>query len=77
MISPPHGAKVVQLVEYDLAKVEIVGSSPILRSSLNLFRAVLAVVQKFDWEIPLRSPEHRRNTGLRGNRTKNRCKSVR
>ena len=33
VISSAHGAKVVQLVEYDLAKVEIVGSSPILRSS--------------------------------------------
>ena len=44
---------------------------------LSLFRAVLAVVFKFDWEMPLRLPENRRNTGLRGNRIKNRSKSIR
>ena len=79
VISPAHGAKVVQLVEYDLAKVEIVGSSPILRSKFERITLQSSVGSGTKSRLgdTTSVTKNRRNTGLRGTRTKNRCKSVR
>ena len=55
MVIPPSAkfffAKIAQLVEHDLAKVGVAGSSPVFRSSAQMAESVDALVSNTNGEI--------------------------